>query len=157
MLSFHYALTRMDVLIQKIQDNFIICVTMWVKCTPEDDFHMEHIHETRIYFQNKLAYHSSALLAAYLDTISLNYRQRRNIKQMTSLLQELTPCGRKLLSGTMRLPFPLYAGYSILESLEKFEEPCWTTITPRANVTVESAAKHQLTVRGLSSFALLPR
>jgi hypothetical protein len=76
---------------------------------------------------------------------------------MSSLLSKLNPCGRKLLTGSMRLPFPLYAGHSVLESMEKLVEPQWTSLTPMTNVTVDSAPLQQMTVRGLSSFALLPR
>lgn len=107
--------------------------------------------------QNKLHYHSSALLAAFLDSVSMTYRLRKNITRLSSLLSKMSPCGRKLLIGTMRLPFPVYPGLSILESLEGLERPFWTSLTPKTDVTANSAPLQELYARGLSAFSLLPR
>lgn len=107
--------------------------------------------------QNELPYHSSAILAAFLDSVSMTYRLRKNITRLSSLLSQMSPCGRKLLSGTIRLPFPVYPDLSILESLEGLENSIWTSLTPKTNVTIESSALQIFSARGLSSFILLPK
>lgn len=108
-------------------------------------------------FQNDLWYHSSALLASYLDSVSLAYRRRSNPVRLSSFLSRLIPYGRKLLSGTIRLPFPIYPETSILECFEKLSDPIWTTVTPQTNVTVDSSDLHDITIRGLNKFRLLPK
>lgn len=107
-------------------------------------------------YKNELPYHSSAILAAFLDSVSMTYRLRKNITRLSSLLSQMSPCGRKLLSGTIRLPFPVYPDLSILESLEGLENSIWTSLTPKTNVTIESSALQIFSARGLSSFILLP-
>ncbi len=77
--------------------------------------------------------------------------------RLSTFLANLTPCGRKLLTATVRLPFPVYPDISILESLESLQDPFWTTITPKANVTLNTVICQEIAVRGLSSFSLLPK
>lgn len=80
-----------------------------------------------------------------------------NPTRLSSVLSMLTPCGRKLLSGTMRLPFPVCPELSVLESFEKLDDSIWTTITPQTNVTVDSSDIQDLTIRGLTQCRLLPK
>lgn len=107
--------------------------------------------------QETLAYHSSALLASYLDTTSIVYRRRQNAVCLNNFTSNLTPCGRNLLSATMRLPFPVYPDESVLESFEELDDPFWTSLTPKTNVTIDTSALNELAVRGLSSLSLFPR
>ncbi|XKL67113.1 hypothetical protein PGB90_010533 [Kerria lacca] len=107
-------------------------------------------------YNDKLFYHTSAILATFLDTVSISYRLRKNITRLSSLLSNLSPCGRKLLSGTLRLPFPVYPELSILECLESLEMPLWTSVTPKNDITVDSSDMQEVNIRGLSSFKLLP-
>ncbi|XP_065216206.1 protein misato [Planococcus citri] len=109
-----------------------------------------------INYKHNLWYHSSALLASYLDSMSLIYRKRTNPIRLSSFLSRLVPSGRKLLNGTMRLPFPVYPETSILECFEKLSDPIWTPVTPHVNVTVDSSDLHDITIRGLNKFRLLP-
>lgn len=108
-------------------------------------------------FQEKLSYHSSAILAAYLETITVGYRRRKTMSKLSQVLSKLTPSGRKLLTGTLRLPFPVYPELSVLESLEMQTDLFWTTITPNASVTLETSPLQEIGIRGLSSFSLFPR
>lgn len=57
----------------------------------------------------------------------------------------------------MRLPFPIYPELSVMEAFEKLDDPIWTTITPKTNVTVDSTDLQDITVRGLTKCRLLPK
>lgn len=61
------------------------------------------------------------------------------------------------MTGSLRLPFPVYPELSILESLEMETDSFWTTITPNTQIALETSPLQEISIRGLSSFSLLPR
>lgn len=68
-------------------------------------------------YKPNLPYHSSALLAASIDTMTLPLRLENNPTSMTDMATSLTMFGRKLVSTHTSLPFPINDTGSFLETM----------------------------------------
>lgn len=81
-------------------------------------------------FQPELYYHSSAILAAALDTISLKYRLKSGNYKLKDLCKDLTHNNRKTAAASLCLPFSLNSDSDLIQCLDNWEGPLTRSITP---------------------------
>ncbi|XP_051849814.1 protein misato homolog 1 isoform X2 [Antechinus flavipes] len=67
-----------------------------------------------------LPYHSSALLATALDTITVPYRLHSSPISMVHLADMLSFSGRKVVTAGASIPFPVAPGHSLPDTLAQF-------------------------------------
>ena len=66
-------------------------------------------------------YHTSAILASAIDTMTLPWRSRSNRIDMSEVLNQLCVNGRKVAATGIALPFPIQTTEFFVEFLEKIE------------------------------------
>uniref|UniRef100_A0A8C5PH56 Protein misato homolog 1 n=1 Tax=Leptobrachium leishanense TaxID=445787 RepID=A0A8C5PH56_9ANUR len=78
-----------------------------------------------------LPYHSSAILALALETLTAPYRLRSSPLPMQHLAEALNTCGRKVVRAVASLPFPIQAGSSLPDALlSHMTSAPWSSLTP---------------------------
>lgn len=92
------------------------------------------IYNHTFLLQHKLAYHSSAILAAAIDTFTLRYRLKASSYTLNDLCSDLSPYGRKIAAASLCLPFSLNEGTYLLDCLDNWEGPLSQCITPRCSI-----------------------
>ncbi|XP_032568762.1 protein misato homolog 1 [Chiroxiphia lanceolata] len=75
-----------------------------------------------IKYDASLNYHSSAILAAALDTLTVPYRLWSSQGSMVHFADSLTFSGRKVVAAWASLPFPAFAGSSLPEILSAHQQ-----------------------------------
>lgn len=108
--------------------------------TPKNFYHTRYNH--------KLPYHSSAIIAAALDTISLKYRIKSSEFSLMDLCIDLTGNGRKAAAGSVCLPFSFNSDADFIDCLDQWDGPLHQSITPRSAIGTNRAMQH-LTIRGI--------
>lgn len=90
--------------------------------------------ETRIFpflnYNAELKYHSSAIMAAALETLTLGYRLRNNPTRLAYMISGLRVIGRAAVAASVTLPFPMMPDYSLLKTLEEWNGPLFNSISP---------------------------
>lgn len=86
------------------------------------------------WLQAKLPYHSSAILAAALDTMTLMYRLKGNDLSLPDLCADLGANGRKVACAGLCLPFSLNSDADLIDCLDKWEGPLLKSITPQCSI-----------------------
>lgn len=105
-------------------------------------------------YKSDLNYHTSAILAATLDTVTMPYRVVRSPALMTHMIQALTPLGRKIISLQSSLPFPLHTGETLIDSIMKYKnEVPWQSLTPYCPASAISDGQ-SVVLRGISNSQL---
>lgn len=99
-------------------------------------------------FQYKSYYHSSAIIASTLDNLSLRYRQKSKPSYLFHLCNDLNGSGRKIAAGSIGLPLGMKEKEYLIESLDNWEGPLWTMMTPNCNLSLDKCMQ-SITVRGL--------
>ncbi|XP_004519976.1 protein misato [Ceratitis capitata] len=96
-------------------------------------------------------YQTSAILAGYLDTITLRYRLRNapSAYSLAGFCGDLTNYGRKLASAAFAMPFPMQHDMDLIDCLDKFEGPLFTSLTPNCNIGTDYIIQ-SLCVRGIA-------
>nr|CAD7435366.1 unnamed protein product [Timema monikensis] len=75
-------------------------------------------------YDASLAYHSSAILAKALDTITLRYRCRESSASgLAELCDELSRHGRRAAAASLGLPFAMKPDGFLLDTLETWQGP----------------------------------
>lgn len=97
-------------------------------------FLFEICFDSFVFVQHKSSYHSSAILAAAIDTFSLQYRLKSGFYSLRDVCCDLTSGNRKMVAGSVCLPFSINEGDYLLDSLDKWEGPLTKTITPGCNI-----------------------
>ncbi|KFW80392.1 Protein misato 1, partial [Manacus vitellinus] len=75
-----------------------------------------------IKYDASLNYHSSAILAAALDTLTVPYRLWSSQGSMVHFADSLTFSGRKVVAAWASLPFPAFPGSSLPEILSAHQQ-----------------------------------
>lgn len=101
-------------------------------------------------YRPDLKYHTSALLATALDTLSLRYRHKKYPSSVLSdLCADLNKLGRKAAATTLSLPFPIAVKQDLIDMLDDLDGGCpWTTLTPSCNATMNHS-RHSLALKGI--------
>ncbi|KAI9582110.1 protein misato isoform X1 [Glossina fuscipes] len=95
-------------------------------------------------------YQTSAILASYLDTITLKYRltNAQSINTIAGFCADLNNYGRKLAAAGLAIPFPMNFDDDLIDCLDKFEEPLFTQFTPNCNIGTNYVVQ-SVSVRGI--------
>lgn len=110
---------------------------------PGSPRHFEHIN-----YNPQLYYHSSALLASALDTLSQKYRHKNNIYTMSDICADMTGYGRKMAAASLGMPFALNESQYLIEYLNDTTKPIYTSITPSCKIASDKLFQ-LITVRGI--------
>lgn len=98
--------------------------------------------------QYKYLYHSSAILAAALDTFTLKHRLKSTDFRLIDLCVDLSPHGRKAACASLCLPFSLNEDADLIDCLDNWEGPLSQSITPQCTIGTERVMQH-ITLRGV--------
>ncbi|XP_063924432.1 protein misato-like [Zophobas morio] len=90
-------------------------------------------------FKPDLPYHSSAILAATLDTVTLNYRLKNSRHSLIDLCTDMSPNGRKAVATSVRLPFPLKKGEDFIDCLDNWDGPLCQSVTPNCEISSDDS------------------
>lgn len=101
-------------------------------------------------YDSALKYHSSAVLATALDTLTLRYRLKEyRMSALSDLCADLNKLGRKAAATSLSLPFPMTVKRDLIDILDDFEGPLWTSLTPSCKIP-EDKQMQSLALRGIS-------
>ncbi|KAK1136270.1 hypothetical protein K0M31_000835 [Melipona bicolor] len=101
-------------------------------------------------YNSELKYHSSALLATALDTLTIRYRRKEYSNVVLSdLCADLNKLGRKATATSLTLPFPMAAKADLIDVLDDFEGPLWTSLTPNCDISMDKNMQ-SIVLRGIS-------
>ncbi|XP_031628951.1 protein misato [Contarinia nasturtii] len=95
-------------------------------------------------------YETSAILATYLDTISLRYRMSEAIDgcHLASFCNDLTNYGRKLTAAGLAMPFNMSAEHDLIDCLDQFDGKLFTQLSPNSEVGTDRIVQ-SVCVRGI--------
>lgn len=89
-------------------------------------------------YRPELRYHSSAILATALDTLTLRYRTKRYpTASLSDLCADLNKLGRKAAATSLSLPFPMRIKTDLIDVLDDLEGAPWTSLTPSCDVPTD--------------------
>lgn len=98
-----------------------------------------------IYNENS-KYHTSAILATALDTLSIRYRHKNYPgSALSDLCADMNKQGRKAAAMSLSLPFPMTVKNDLIDILDDIETSLWTSLTPNCEISGE---------RNMQSFSL---
>lgn len=116
--------------------------TAWPKLTDSRVFN----HLT---YDPDLDYHSSAILATALDTLTIRYRRKEYPNAVLSdLCADLNKLGRKAAATSLTLPFPMTAKADLIDVLDDLEGTLWTSVTPNCDIPMEKNMQ-SIALRGI--------
>ncbi|XP_001606064.1 protein misato [Nasonia vitripennis] len=103
-----------------------------------------------ITYRSDLRYHTSALLATALDTLSLRYRHKKyTMSALSDLCADLNKLGRKAVATSLSLPFPMVEKQDLIDMLDDLDGGCpWVSLTPSCNIGMDNAMQ-SLALRGV--------
>ncbi|XP_057656516.1 protein misato isoform X1 [Diorhabda carinulata] len=99
-------------------------------------------------YNHTLPYHSSAILAAALDTITLKHRVKNSSFTLRDLIADLTINERKASAASIQIPFHIEENSDLLECLDNWNGPLYQSITPSCNLGIRRLMQH-ITLRGI--------
>ncbi|CAD0198137.1 unnamed protein product [Chrysodeixis includens] len=99
-------------------------------------------------YNPELYYHSSALLASAMDTLSQKYRHKSNIYTMSDICADLTGYGRKMAAASLGMPLPINEREYLIDFLNNTTKPIYTCITPSCKIATDKIFQ-LITVRGV--------
>ncbi|KAJ8678804.1 hypothetical protein QAD02_014591 [Eretmocerus hayati] len=104
-----------------------------------------------INYRSDLKYHTSALLATALDTLSLRYRHKKYpLAVMSDLCADLNKVGRKAVATSLSLPFPMVKNHDLIDVLDDLDSNrLWTSLTPSCTIEMDNVMQ-SLALKGIS-------
>ncbi|XP_069672251.1 protein misato homolog 1 [Periplaneta americana] len=101
-------------------------------------------------YDKSLAYHSSAILAAALDTLTLRYRLKTGVSsRLSEMCDTLNRVGRRVAVASLGLPFSMEYDSYLLDTLEKWEGPLWQTLSPSCDLENDRIWCQSVVLRGV--------
>lgn len=95
------------------------------------------------------AYETSSVLAAYLDTISLEYRHPAAANTVSTFCSSLTNYGRRLATAGVALPFRFGVDEQLINALDALElEEAFVPLSPNSKLGTQRIVQH-VAVRGI--------
>lgn len=103
-------------------------------------------------------YESSAVLATYLDTVSLRYRLNEQIDSchLAGFCSDLSNYGRKLVAAGLSMPFVMNADHELIDCLDQFDGQMFTQLSPNSKVGTDRIVQ-TISVRGIAESRLKNR
>ncbi|KFQ35544.1 Protein misato 1, partial [Merops nubicus] len=103
-----------------------------------------------INYDASLNYHSSAILAAALDTLTAPYRLCSSQGSMTHLAETLNFSGRKVVAAWASVPFPALQGYSLPDTLCTYQQDVpWKLLSSCREKKVSCCFAQSVVLRGI--------
>jgi hypothetical protein len=100
-----------------------------------------------------LKYHSSAILATALDTLTLRYRTKKYTNAtLSDLCADLNKSGRKAAATSLSLPFPMRIKVDLIDMLDDMDlgyKSLWTSLTPSCEIPTDNCMQ-SIALRGIS-------
>ncbi|KAM6309338.1 protein misato homolog 1 isoform 2-T2 [Podargus strigoides] len=96
-----------------------------------------------------LNYHSSAILAAALDTLTAPYRLSSSQGSMMHLAETLNFAGRKVVAAWASVPFPALRGRSLPDTLCAYQALPWTFLSSCREQKVSCCFAQSVVLRGI--------
>ncbi|XP_023954614.2 protein misato [Bicyclus anynana] len=93
-------------------------------------------------------YHSSALLASAIDTLSHKYRHKANVHTMSDICADMTGYGRKMAAASFGMPVALKESEYLIDYLNTISKPLYKSITPSCKIATDKIFQ-LITVRGI--------
>lgn len=97
-------------------------------------------------------YETSAILATYLDTMTLRYRVT-DCTHLAGFCSDLSNYGRKLVGAGLAMPFEMNSEHDLIDCLDKFEGPMFTQLSPNTNCGTDRIVQ-AVSVRGIAETRL---
>ncbi|XP_042202100.1 protein misato homolog 1 [Callorhinchus milii] len=96
-------------------------------------------------------YHSSAVLASALDTLTLPHRLHSSNLSLVQLANALNVSGRKMVMASASLPFPLQEGSTLPDALFSHQgEVPWRPLSPCGELRDSRCFSQSVVLRGIS-------
>ncbi|RZF44787.1 hypothetical protein LSTR_LSTR000739 [Laodelphax striatellus] len=108
---------------------------------------------THLNYNKKLHYHSSAIIAAGLETVSLLYRLRSSRASLKDVTCDLRVLGRAASAISVTLPFAIGQESSLLETLENWNGPLMSSLSPYCSL--DKVDLQSVVIRGVSNQRLM--
>ncbi|XP_040474545.1 protein misato homolog 1 isoform X1 [Falco naumanni] len=103
-----------------------------------------------INYNASLNYHSSAILAAALDTLTAPYRLHSSQGSMMHLADTLNFSGRKVVAAWASVPFPARCGYSLPDTLCAYQQDVpWKLLSSCREQKVSHCFAQSVVLRGI--------
>ncbi|XP_025947302.1 protein misato homolog 1 isoform X3 [Apteryx rowi] len=97
-----------------------------------------------------LNYHSSAILATVLDTLTVPYRLSTSQCSMMHLAETLNFSGRKVVAALAAVPFPVIHGHSLLDTLCAHQQDMpWKFLSSYREQKVSHCFAQSVVLRGI--------
>uniref|UniRef100_A0A8B9T6Z0 Misato mitochondrial distribution and morphology regulator 1 n=1 Tax=Anas platyrhynchos TaxID=8839 RepID=A0A8B9T6Z0_ANAPL len=104
-----------------------------------------------INYDASLNYHSSAILAAALDTLTVPYRLCSSRGSMMHLAETLNFSGRKVAAAWASVPFPAVNGHSLPDVLHAYQQDLpWKPLSSCREQNVSCCFAQSVVLRGIS-------
>lgn len=100
-------------------------------------------------------YETSAILATYLDTMSLRYRANEST-YLAGFCSDLSNYGRKLVGAGLAIPFQIGSEHDLIDCLDNFEGDMFTQLSPNTNCGTDRIVQ-TVSVRGIAEKRLKNR
>ncbi|KAM9264472.1 protein misato homolog 1 isoform 2-T2 [Morus bassanus] len=103
-----------------------------------------------INYDASLNYHSSAILATALDTLTAPYRLCSSQGSMMHLAETLNFSGRKVVAAWASVPFPALHGYSLCDTLCAYQQDVpWNLLSSCGEQKVSCCFAQSVVLRGI--------
>ncbi|XP_059174651.1 protein misato homolog 1-like [Physella acuta] len=102
-------------------------------------------------YKAQLDYHTSSVIAANLDTVTMPYRTEADFGRMNDITDSLNSMGRKVAALYTTLPFPVRTGTSLIETLTNLTDT--RSLTPHVDCS-STPWIQSCVVRGVPSFVI---
>ncbi|XP_072564468.1 protein misato homolog 1-like isoform X1 [Paramormyrops kingsleyae] len=103
-----------------------------------------------------LWYHSSAILALALDSLTVPYRLRYNSAPMWQVADSLAACGRKVVAAYGAVPFPMMQGSCLPDALHSYRDALpWRPLSACRELSDRCSFGQWVTLRGLEGQKLV--
>ncbi|CAG9784915.1 unnamed protein product [Diatraea saccharalis] len=107
-------------------------------------------------YNPQLYYHSSALIASALDTLSQKYRHKSNFYTLSDIIADMSGYGRKMAAASLGIPFTFNESQYLIDHLNNMTKPIYASITPSCKLATDKLFQ-LITVRGIpESFLKAP-
>lgn len=103
-----------------------------------------------ISYDSSNIYHSSAILATFMDTMSLRYRLKdpNSISSLAGFCSDLNVYNRKFAAAKIAVPFPMNEKEDLIDFLDRFDGNLMETLTPGSKVGTDRIIQ-SVAIRGV--------
>lgn len=93
-------------------------------------------------------YHSSAVLATFIDTMSLRYRLREQSNFLSGFCSDMNAYNRTMAGAKLGMPFPMNDSEDLIDFLDRYEGDLMQPLSPSTKVGTDRIVQ-SICVRGI--------